>query len=226
MNSRAPIIVKRNNPHLISYRLKSRLSIIKDKYLNWVHLSRVLFPVIVLVVLMPAVLVLTVYRSYERRILATDDLFPEELRQMVIFIKYEDIDNNPDVVRRFAQNAADLYTSQKVYHIYVYSISVNKSLFPVKDKVAHFFSTIPDSKIDINVTVKDELDICRDASTSYKLSKFILMSYRDVLIQLAYKCNASNIYTISYLPDNMHDIYSGSDIFLKTLETIIRTGFS
>jgi len=222
MNNVKITYIKRNRTELkkLSYRFKSRLTILQDKYLNAKELIRLFFPIILSLFIIILSINIIVYTSYERKIITRSEDIPTELRDGVVFIKYEDFLNNNNQVQQIAMHIKELYISQKITSIYIFSYSENKNIFPVKDTITSFFKDIPSEKLNIDIIVKNDLDFCKKIKSDYALNKFILIANKDSAIRLGYICNSIGLFVKEYVPKDLNDNTSFIDSFIKNFSTI------
>ncbi len=172
---------------------------------------------------MPFAMVYIINFTYEGRIIKKSDDIPSELRTLVAAYDYSDILNNPDKFNIVANEINQLYLSKKINKIYIFAQSLDK--IPVKEEVAKYFKDIPTDHLEIDVETKDPITACKQAKGIHRLSKFLILSYKENLIRMQYICNSIELYVVGYQPEELKWV-KGDNILTKTLKDIAQFNFN
>jgi hypothetical protein len=172
---------------------------------------------------MPFAMYYVVKTTYQNRIVTNMDNIPYELRTLVVAYDYNDITSNPAKFNPVVEEINKLYLNKKINNIYIFALSTDS--IPVKEEVEKHFKDIPKDNLLIDNKTTDPLSLCTTIKDTYKLNKFLTMSYLDYLVRIGYICNSVEIYTVGYQPDTIKWA-TGQNMFTNILKDIAKFNFN
>lgn len=212
---------KRYSPNLLGVRIKTQIAVIRDRYLTFTNIFKFLFPLIIIILILPVASALVVNEAYKERIITDSQNLPAEIRTISVVIYYNDVLNNPDSLKSLATEAEVLYNLKRVSAVYVYAIGTN----PSQEQISPYFKDVPANNLFIDLVAKDPFTFCNEVKNTYSINKTIILSYQDFLPRLNYMCNSIGIYTVGYSPSPVLS-NNNEDSISKTLRDVIKANLN
>lgn len=213
---------KSTRSNFTSRKLKTKLIVLKDNYLNFKSILKLVLPFLVVIVSLPIGLVYLVDITYQRRIIGTPEEIPLELRTGVVIIKHSDILYDFDNAKRLIELIKDLYSKKRVTQILIVAYNDDTSIIPSVGPYEQFFRDIPIDNYKIDISSKSIESACLTIEEKYSVQKIVLTSYRNLLPRISYSCNFNGLYAKPYLPKELK-FTSREDDFNETLKIILET---
>jgi hypothetical protein len=192
---------KRNSA--LSRKIKLKLILLKEKLLNRLFLFKLVLTIILVSIALIIALVFTVSITYQRRTIKTKEEIPLEIRTGVIIINQADILYNFDNSKRLVDLLLETYSTKRVTKILIVSYNNDNSIIPTVDAFTNLFKDIPTDNYNIDISSKNLFEACNVIKDKYKVQKFVLTGYQNVLPFASYICSSQDLYVKPFLPNDL-----------------------